>query len=367
LGGATFSVQRSVPGDFSYYDPTAGGLVNTATDLVPGSVALSRNEQLDPPTAGNLFSEQRPDGSRAYAQRVDIKVTPADVAAGVKYVVTVTGAAGKSTLRVVNAVDIDLTTLVLTVTGTDKCGDYIGVFDDPGVGNTTDAKRILFGAIDGQLNGGANLAFSGVQYNTDIVNAIFGGNPTISRIDVNSLGGDDIIRVEDKLTQQSVILAGAGNDIVRGGNEKTTAYGEDGHDSITGGRADDVFSGGNGNDALFGAAGADRLYGGAGDDWLGGGDNDDPIIKGDFGNDRLSGGAGKDRLYGDTGTDIGYRQLADLTISGIEISVLVAPDAANPDLVDLALLDVIRNVWRDGVADANDTIDELMASMGLGL
>ncbi|WP_191059080.1 calcium-binding protein [Geminicoccus harenae] len=77
-----------------------------------------------------------------------------------------------------------------------------------------------------------------------------------------------------------VILAGGGNDEVRGGP---------GSDRIEGGAGDDVVLGEGGEDHIFGGTGHDILDGGAGED----------VLQGDSGNDILSGGAGEDVLRGD--------------------------------------------------------------------
>jgi hypothetical protein len=335
VGSGTFTVARSDSTAFRRYDPA------TATLLAPNTSAPSQDYAA---ITGQSYLG---------GQRVDILVTAADVTAGVSYVVTVSGASGSSTLRAVNAVNIDTATLDLQITGT-KCGDFIGVFDDPNIGGTLpDAKRVLFGALTGSFTtAGGQLGFQGVQYNTPILNAMFGGNPTISRIDINSLEGDDIVRVGDELTQQLVVYAGAGNDLVRAGAGKATVSGDAGHDVIFGGAGDDVLSGVTGDDLIFGAGGADRLYGGDGSDWLAGGDGDDPTIKGDAGNDMLSGGLGKDRLYGDAGTDTGYYDSSDLTLYLIENYVNVTADRTL-DAVERRLL-----AARDYLFTTN--IDELM-------
>jgi VCBS repeat-containing protein len=88
----------------------------------------------------------------------------------------------------------------------------------------------------------------------------------------NALAGNDFVYLPNSSTAghpwdfNRTFDAGAGNDVVQGGN---------GNDSI---------SGGDGNDRLFGGNGDDRLVGASGDDILGGGD----------GADKLTGSSGKD-------------------------------------------------------------------------
>jgi Ca2+-binding RTX toxin-like protein len=86
----------------------------------------------------------------------------------------------------------------------------------------------------------------------------------------------------------------------------------DGHDNVVAGAGADVVNGGNGNDFLSGEAGRDVMFGGDGDDnMLGGSDAD--MLYGDAGNDRVFGddgndlidaGAGSDTVYGGAGADL---------------------------------------------------------------
>lgn len=271
-----------------------------------------------------------------------------------------------NTLFVANAVYIDVATLILVVTGTD-CNDFIVVGDHPNYGSTTDAKWIYFGKLEGEFNNNVALRPSGVKYDTNVINAIFRGNPTISRIDVNGKAGDDIIRIRDQITQQSVIQGGAGCDNIKGNNNKNTVYGggaedQDMYNIIIGGNADDVISGGWGTDYIYGGGGADRLYGSNGDDWIAGGPQDDPIVKGDSGNDHLSGGPGRDRLYGDAGIDYLYIDNLDLTYS---LGEKIIPVPTETDAVEATLAVLMQRYWNDGdnSLDVPDTIDELIQTM----
>ncbi|MBY0232382.1 MAG: hypothetical protein K2W96_24145, partial [Gemmataceae bacterium] len=101
------------------------------------------------------------------------------------------------------------------------------------------------------------------------ISVLGGANPSvaassISRIEVQGLGGDDLIRTDSEnisgfvgLTRPVTIFAGAGNDTIRAGNRGTTIHGQTGNDSIFGGA---------GNDTIFGGAGNDTIVGGAGND-----------------------------------------------------------------------------------------------------
>lgn len=91
-----------------------------------------------------------------------------------------------------------------------------------------------------------------------------------------------------------VIVAGPGDNVIRG---------EGGNDTICGGEGDDTVYGGRGNDTLFGEGGNDTLYGERGSDDLDGGAGED-LLLGATGNDELDGGAGDhDQLLGGPGDD----------------------------------------------------------------
>lgn len=164
-----------------------------------------------------------------------------------------------------------------------------------------------------------------VRLNTSTIRCAAAG---VSSVRVDSGNGNDTVRLTS-VTRPSVVLAGAGNDVVYGGTARDVVYGQDGNDTLLGqagndhldgGTGNDYLLGGAGNDALVGQAGNDSQYGGAGNDHLLGGlgndrltgqegndilrglDGDD-IIYGSAGNDTLYGDAGKDRLYGQTGKD----------------------------------------------------------------
>ncbi len=295
--------------------------------------------------------------------RVDILVTAAHVAEEDSFAVTVSGSAGAATLRWLNAVNVDVAgTLALKIEGS-ECGELIAVGDDhvPGgaglgeeIGGPSDAKAIFIGTHSSPIANGVVQTASGIKYRTDIIDAMFGA-PTISRVEINGNDGDDVIRVTDKISQQSTLNGGVGNDNIRGGAGKATIFGGPGHDLMVGGGADDVLIGGDGDDSLVGLAGADRAFGGKGNDWIAGGADNDALLRGGDGDDRISGGAGGDRLLGDADADLLYRDGADLLVSG------GTPVSTPPDPVDDALLDLIDNYWNDEFdGDGDDTLDELI-------
>ena len=91
----------------------------------------------------------------------------------------------------------------------------------------------------------------------------------------------------------NLVIAGQGNDRVRGGILR---------DQITGGSGDDQVTGFSGRDILIGNAGNDKLNGGSDDDLLSGNTGDD-LLRGAAGSDLLGGGPGMDRLFGGPGAD----------------------------------------------------------------
>jgi Ca2+-binding RTX toxin-like protein len=91
----------------------------------------------------------------------------------------------------------------------------------------------------------------------------------------------------------NLVLAGPGNDRMRGGRFR---------DSLQGGSGNDAATAGAGRDILLGNSGNDKLNSGADDDLLSGNAGNDVLIGGP-GTDLLGGGAGVDRLFGGPGSD----------------------------------------------------------------
>jgi Ca2+-binding RTX toxin-like protein len=99
---------------------------------------------------------------------------------------------------------------------------------------------------------------------------------SVERVQVNALGGDDKVTVQD-LSGTDVLatflFGGDGNDTLVGGSRIDLIYGEAGNDSLVGGAGSDTVDGGDGNDTLNAnlAGGADdfaidNVIGGAGTD-----------------------------------------------------------------------------------------------------
>jgi Ca2+-binding RTX toxin-like protein len=114
--------------------------------------------------------------------------------------------------------------------------------------------------------------------------------------------GDDRTTSLNSFSGDDIVTTGAGNDIIRTGDNDDIIHSGAGNDIINAGSGDDYVEGGPGNDEINGFIGFDILYGGAGDDRLLGYLLDD-YLNGGEGNDTLDGGAGVDVMEGGTGND----------------------------------------------------------------
>ena len=100
----------------------------------------------------------------------------------------------------------------------------------------------------------------------------------------------------------NLVLAGPGDDRLRGGHFRDSLQGGSGNDTEVAGAGRDILLGNSGNDKLNGGADDDLLSGNAGNDVLIGGPGTD-LLGGGAGMDRLFGGPGADRLIGGAGKD----------------------------------------------------------------
>ncbi|MBI3465181.1 MAG: hypothetical protein HY000_19320, partial [Planctomycetes bacterium] len=132
-------------------------------------------------------------------------------------------------------------------------------------------------------------------------------NPTIDRLDILTLGGDDIVTLIDGIIVPVIVDAGTGIDFVDASEAATgvTIRGGDGDDILTGGGFSDWIDGGRGNDLVEGGPGTDTVLGGEGDDSISGGTEDDQIFAGD-GSDQIAWatGEGSDLVVGEDGSDV---------------------------------------------------------------
>ncbi|MEZ6139205.1 MAG: CARDB domain-containing protein [Zavarzinella sp.] len=129
-----------------------------------------------------------------------------------------------------------------------------------------------------------------VKINGEVVGTFF----VSGKIQANGLDGDDLIRLEENVLQEAILLGGNGDDKLVGGK---------GFNYLDGGAGDDVLHGNAGDDILIGGTGDDKLHGDQGNDILIGGSGDD-VLDGDNGHDLMIGGSGEDNLRGGSGDDI---------------------------------------------------------------
>ena len=168
------------------------------------------------------------------------------------------------------------------------------------------------GFVSGSIDAGAgDDIITGGQV-ADIIDGGSGAN------EIRALGGDDFIVTGD---DADLIIGGAGDDDITSGHGDDTIRGGDGEDVINGQGGVDFIQGGNGNDYIrMGNGDGQRGEGNAGDDvlvggnqrdvLLGGADEDElignngnDVLRGGIGDDVLEGGNGDDRLIGNRGED----------------------------------------------------------------
>ena len=234
-----------------------------------------------------------------------------------------------------------------------------GTGDDTLLGGVGEDSLIGGEGNDSLLGGdGDDTIDAGIDDRPDRPFAITGdtgdANPFDDRDTVDGGAGDDVIRTGD---DRDSALGGEGDDTIDGGADDDTLDGGTGRDSLIGGEGNDTLFGGAGDDTLIGDSGLaddpreiiddaafpapapdpdqdngrDSLVGGDGNDLILGGDDDDTLIGG-AGDDTLDGGIDDDRIFGNEGSDsILGGQGDDVIISGPE-SGDFRPDRGYPPI-----------------------------------
>jgi Ca2+-binding RTX toxin-like protein/outer membrane protein OmpA-like peptidoglycan-associated protein len=153
--------------------------------------------------------------------------------------------------------------------------------------------------------------------------------PVVTETDDPDKGAGDKIFGDDG---EDTLYGGKGDDEIHGGGNNDTIFGDSGIDTLHGDADDDTIFGDFGSfrlnaqnklvpvvqvggtesgDFIFGDAGDDKLLGGGGPDDMHGGANNDTmwggvgadLMHGDEGNDTIFGETDRDRLFGDAGSD----------------------------------------------------------------
>lgn len=143
----------------------------------------------------------------------------------------------------------------------------VRVADDDGGSDIRDSGALI-------VKGGPDGDLITVEYGSVVVvvnDQTLGSFEDISKVFVVAGPGNDEVRVDSALAIPTLLLGGAGDDILEGGS---------GNDVLDGGDGQDVLLGGDGQDALVGGEGDDQLDGGPGDDDLQGGAGNDQLLPG---------------------------------------------------------------------------------------
>jgi Ca2+-binding RTX toxin-like protein len=138
------------------------------------------------------------------------------------------------------------------------------------------------------------------------------------------LAGDDTITVRGTTTLSAdsdfTAMGWGGNDLMKGGGNRSSLYGGDGDDTVLAFGGDNNYLRGDaGQDSIVGALGFDDINGNMGND----------TCSGDAGDDWVVGGKDQDRLFGGSGGDIVLGNLGDDTIQGDDGSDIVRGGQGN--------------------------------------
>ncbi|MCC9599430.1 PKD domain-containing protein [Stieleria sp. JC731] len=192
------------------------------------------------------------------------------------------------------------------------------VTDDNGLSASTTTTVVVSGLTfaDDQL------VIIGTPGDDDIQLKLVGGNknPTlrVKTAFADGAAGSGVVDLDPSNFSEILIILGAGNDsasIAGRVTIDTTILGGSGNDQISGGGGNDVLLGGDGDDQLLGGKGLDVIFGGFGVDQVNG-QNDEDLVSGEE----------------------------------IDANPIDDSDAVSDLLTDLALLHDIRNAWTSGDA-----------------
>ncbi len=93
-------------------------------------------------------------------------------------------------------------------------------------------------------------------------------NDQVNQITIAVGNGTNVLLVSQGVTQQTLIMAGTGRDIILGGGGPTTILAGDGHNLLFAGPGATTIQGGDGTNAFYAGAGTDTLVGGSGGNYF---------------------------------------------------------------------------------------------------
>jgi len=121
---------------------------------------------------------------------------------------------------------------------------------------TPDSDYVLARKLDTQINVISNV-ITGSGLTPEFFDAA-----DVDRIAVYTGDGNDYLNIYRSINMPTVLIAGAGDDYLRGGRGEDILSGGDGNDTLLGGDGNDVLIGGNGRDFIQAHRGEDLLVAG---------------------------------------------------------------------------------------------------------
>ncbi|WP_299298033.1 calcium-binding protein [uncultured Tateyamaria sp.] len=278
-------------------------------------------------------------------------------------------------------------TILLTGTGQRVVSNEGSIIGSIQLGTGSDVVHTA-GLIDGDVNtsGGddyvvvADFFRDGIAFEGEITGRLNTGSGDDVVVnggvigDINLGSGDDLylgLAGEGDIADGGRIIAGDGNDTVRGSSSDELIFGGAGRDELEGNDGDDRLAGGGNKDTLRGGEGDDSLIGGGGSDFLAGGNGDD-FLNGNSGRDDLVGGRGDDTMHGGSGDDVffftrqsGADVISDFQDGDLIRLVQVGVDDGFGGTVDLVTFDAVNAFTSYADGNAVIDLDGLYTSLGL--
>jgi Ca2+-binding RTX toxin-like protein len=285
--------------------------------------------------------------------------------------------------------------------------DYSSLNDGDGDSTTGGLKVTLNGGTQSDLTLDLNedglYNITNKIKNIENIKATDNNDSIVGDTSANSIeaaDGDDIVSGG---SENDTLIGGSGKDTLKGDSGDDLLKGEDDTDRVEGGIGKDIIYGGDNSDnldssdieLLDGGYEDDTIYGEGGFDLLKGGDGDDTLEGGDQ-NDTLEGGAGDDEIYGgingaDSGvdtasflsslTDVQVDLNGGLTDSGgagsyhatsthhgydhlYGIENIIGSNIGNDNISANSQVNIIDGAGGDDTIDGKDGDDTLMGGLG---